>query len=832
MAIRSVFLVLLLLLISNCIHANTIRDSIQIDPRWNVWSPSITISKDGQWALVHENAVNNPKESRSFVVNTASKVKCEITGLEKSRFMKGDRLVGIEDKELVVIDLNALNMKQNLGEVTQFEILANEEHLLLFAEQTLKIIELTVTKPQVLWQEVAIKKYLINKQQSHILYQKEDDKTLYQLDLKSLKEVSLFDLEVDLNSVTWNERGDAFALIEQNHSIHWVDLKNHKQQSIAIPKATGKIPYIQTNFFSNNDLYISYSIKPLEKNPEDEYLDIWNGNARDLHLDDRSVKYDSLKAFVYDSKRNSLTELERNQKKEYLHLGIANYIISYDPFEFIEYASVYENKRYVLEQVSPRKIITELTQTPSLDWSLSVSLNEQFLLYPKDSVWELYDIVNQEERTVKNTHADTKPIWSIDSKKIYYQNGNNLEEYSLKTKQIKVLTDFKSPNVISIKNQIKESNSVYVDTKVPLIFTTTRYGNPAASIYSYHNKKIIKIVDRTPRRISIQYLSRAISEDGNTVIWTEEDFNEPPNIKVYNKEQTSTLLESELPQELYNWRQQKVISYKDKYGTELTGLLYYPKDFDSTKKYPMITYIYQRQGSSRNIFEVPSFYNQDGFNQALYNELGYFVFKPDTYVTEEGPGLSALDQVTLGVKEITQEEATINVSKIGLIGHSFGGYETSFIVTQSNLFAAAVSGAGAHDFIQFTYEYNYHLRRPNFLRAERSQYDMRLSFGENPGKYLQNSPILYAHQVQTPLLLWTGMKDTNVHWENTRRMYVALKRYKIPTIALFYKGQNHALSSFKEQTNLTMKIIDWFDYYLKDKKTISWIQKGVDQNFY
>lgn len=830
MSIRSLFLTFILMSISNSIHANTVRDSTQIDPRWKVWSPSITISKDGHWALIVQEYPNNRKLNKSFVIGTNTKEKREITGVEKTSFMKGDRLAGIEGKELVVLDLKDSNMKEYLGEVTQFEVLDDSGRLLVFAEQTLKIVDVTATKPKILWQEATIKKYLINKQQSHILYQKKDDKTLYQLVLKSLKQVPLFDLEADLGSVTWNERGDAFTLIEQDYSIHWVDLKNHKQQTIAIPKATGKTKQIQTKLFSNNDVYVSYSIKPLHKNPEDEYLDIWNGNARDLHLPDRSVKYDSLKAFVYDNRKNSLTELERNQQKEYLHLGIPNYIISYDPFEFVEYASVYENKRYVLEQISPRKIITELTQTPSLDWSLNVSPNERFLLYPKDSVWELYDFVSQKKRVIKHTHEDTKPVWSSDSKKIYYQNGSNLEEYTLKTEYSKVQTDFKSPNVISIQNQIREANSTYANVKMPLVFTVTRYSNPATSIYNYHNKKITKIVDRTPKRINTQYLSRAISEDGNTVVWTEEDYDQSPRIKAFTKDKLITLLEAELPLELYNWRQQKVITYKDKYGTELTGLLYYPKNFDSKKKYPMITYIYQRVGSSRNIFEIPSFYNQNGFNQALYNELGYFVFKPDTYVTEEGPGLSALDQVTLGVKEITQQEAAIDSSKIGLIGHSFGGYETSFIVTHSNLFAAAVSGAGVHDFIQFTYEYSYSLRKPNTFRTEKYQYDMRVSFGENPEKYLQNSPILYAHQVKTPLLLWAGMKDVNVDWRNTQNMYVALKRYKVPTIALFYKKQGHAISitSPDEQSSLTRNTVDWFHYYLKKDNKLNWIVNGLD----
>lgn len=216
----------------------------------------------------------------------------------------------------------------------------------------------------------------------------------------------------------------------------------------------------------------------------------------------------------------------------------------------------------------------------------------------------------------------------------------------------------------------------------------------------------------------------------------------------------------------------------------------------------------------------------------LLNEQGYFVFMPDTYVSEEGAGLSALECVTKGIEAITVAEPSIDKTKLGLMGHSFGGYETSFIFSQTNLFTAGVSGAGAHNLIKYTYEYNYALKMPNWFRAEGNQIDLRVSFGENPMKYHNNSPIHSAQNFETPVLLWTGMKDHTVYWKQTQHMCVALQRYRKSVIALFYKEEEHSMRKKNEQLDLTYRVLDWFDYYLKGNKEIDWISKGIDYHSY
>lgn len=249
----------------------------------------------------------------------------------------------------------------------------------------------------------------------------------------------------------------------------------------------------------------------------------------------------------------------------------------------------------------------------------------------------------------------------------------------------------------------------------------------------------------------------------------------------------------------------------------------------------MVIYTYAEDETDIKEFLLPTTSNSAGFNIPLLNDNGYFVFYVQSYVSDQGPAISALESVTSGVKAILKKESAINDLKLGLIGHSFGGYKVSYIASQTDMFAAIVSGAGTHDRIGGAmYRYNTYRNGFDLFMAEKGQYGFKDSYAENPQKYLDNSPILHAHKVKTPMLMWTGLKDDNVLWENTRKMFVALKRYQIPTIALFYKNVGHDVMPNQpvEHADLTFRVMDWFDYFLKENKDIDWISKGIDYDNY
>lgn len=339
------------------------------------------------------------------------------------------------------------------------------------------------------------------------------------------------------------------------------------------------------------------------------------------------------------------------------------------------------------------------------------------------------------------------------------------------------------------------------------------------SLLVLDNETLNIVVDNTKNRISnIKY-----SDDFKSITYSLENFDMPKSIYMYQNGKTKLVLKNTMPKELFSWQKQKIVSYKDKYGNDLKGVLFYPKNFNPNEKYPMITRIYEIQSQLANFFTYPTYLNSDGFNITLLQENDYFIFLPDILDTKQGTGLSALHCVEEGIKAVLHKEKTIDKNNLGLFGFSHGGYETNFIITQTDLFKCAVSGSGNSDIIRSYFSYNENFISPFYFQFENGQYKMPKTFKEDKELYLKNSPILFVDQIKTPILTFTGKKDENIHWEQQREFFIALLRYNVPHVALFYKNEGHGLSKKENQIDITKKLINWFDYFLKNKE-IYWIK--------
>ena len=833
--------VILALFYSSITLANVERDSIKVDSRWNYWSVD-SITENGDWTSIYQIYPNDRNSSKGFAVHTKTKKRIEITGIDQPQFSATDFLFGRRGAETIEFDLTT-QKEISLGNLKQQDWIEAMQTLCLINEKN----ELVLRKyekggAKEVFNLESIASYTMNPSKNQLLYQKEKETILYHLDLKNLKEKRILDLKESFSRAIWSFKEDIISTVLQNKNIVLIDLKKGSYKIIELPKEEVPIDHVWCSFFSNNDLFINYKVLNTLKDPIKDYVEVWNGNDRELKYktsgagwgesgaSPKKLKGES-KTVVYRSFKEKLLILSTNRKQKYLNIGIPNFLLVYEPLELQDYSKVYEKVHYRLLQIDTGKELGDLTTASNFENYYRKSPDNKYILYPNEDVWEVYDFETGKRVSFPHSDKFMHPIWSSDSRFIYYHNYENLLQYDLTTQKTQKITKLKGKNRFAVVNSIREVNSTYVDVNKPILFSINQPDNKT-SYCSWFKDKLTNIVASTSNRLNITYLKKLVSSDGQTLVWTEENFNQPHTVKVYKKGKVSTLMEPEVPKELYNWRKQKVINYKDKFGVDLTGVLWYPKDFDSNKKYPMVTWIYERQSGVRSEFEISTIYNGDGFNRTVLNEQGYFVFQPDTYVSEEGSGLSALECVIKGVENITSLEAAIDKTKLGLMGHSFGGYETSFILSQSKLFAAGVSGAGIHDLINWNYEYNYMLEMPNWFRVENIVHTLRDSFGENSPKYYKNSPIHFAQNYETPVLLWTGMKDDNVHWEQTRHMYVALQRYKKPVIALFYEKEGHNFIKKREQLDLTYRVRDWFDYYLKGKTDKEWIAKGIDYKNY
>lgn len=275
----------------------------------------------------------------------------------------------------------------------------------------------------------------------------------------------------------------------------------------------------------------------------------------------------------------------------------------------------------------------------------------------------------------------------------------------------------------------------------------------------------------------------------------------------------------------YKIGKNELIEYTNANGKKLQGILYYPDDYVAGKKYPMITYIYERLSNGFHSYSVPS--KTSYYNTRIFTSNGYFVLRPDIVFDAGDPGVSSTKTLEIAVKAVT-DKGFVDSKTVGLVGHSWGGYQSAFAVTRTNIFAAAVAGAGLTNFISM-----YGAITPSFGNTfesghfEVSQERMRVPPWEDLEGYLRNSAVTNIQNMQTPLLLEVGDADTNVNWRQSIEMYNAARRAKKDVVMLVYAKEGHGLRQRKNQMDYQKRILEWFGYYLKGEKPKRWIKDNI-----
>ncbi|UPT69971.1 MAG: prolyl oligopeptidase family serine peptidase [Flavobacterium sp. JAD_PAG50586_2] len=306
-------------------------------------------------------------------------------------------------------------------------------------------------------------------------------------------------------------------------------------------------------------------------------------------------------------------------------------------------------------------------------------------------------------------------------------------------------------------------------------------------------------------------------------IYVREHYHVPPQLVYqFRNNKPKLVYQSNTQQQHYEWGFSKLITYENSKGKVLNGALFYPAGYDADKKYPMVVHIYERLSDYYNQYVNPTLLNSEGFNISILTTNGYFVLLPDIAYEEGEPGSSAVDCVTAAVDEVLEHES-VDPQRLGIFGHSFGGYETNFIITQTNKFAAAISGAGISDIISSYLTIGRTYNTPNNWRYEYNQFRMGVSLFEGYDKYLKNSPVTFAKNVETPILVWTGEADKSVDHNQSLELHLALRRLQKPSILLLYEGGGHSLIKMEHQIDLTHRTQDWWDYYLKGTVKPDWL---------
>jgi len=298
-------------------------------------------------------------------------------------------------------------------------------------------------------------------------------------------------------------------------------------------------------------------------------------------------------------------------------------------------------------------------------------------------------------------------------------------------------------------------------------------------------------------------------------------FNTSPQIHYIKPNGTKKLLaQSNEQQNQFYWGKSELIYYQSPEGEVLKGALFSPANYNPEKQYPMIVSIYENQSMMLHEYVAPTMNNFTGFNVTNFTQEGYFVLMPDiSYITNR-PGKSALNCVLSAVNQVLTLYS-IDESKLGLIGHSFGGFETSYIVSQTNTFKTAVVGAGVNDLLSYYLDID-SSDLSNMERFESSQFRNKILFSKL--EFQNESPIMNVNSINIPLLLWTGNKDSLVSPSYSIKFYAALWRLQKKSILLIYPDEEHVIVDSINQIDLTNKTMSWFNYYLKGDSKKSWMK--------
>jgi dienelactone hydrolase len=274
----------------------------------------------------------------------------------------------------------------------------------------------------------------------------------------------------------------------------------------------------------------------------------------------------------------------------------------------------------------------------------------------------------------------------------------------------------------------------------------------------------------------------------------------------------------------FAWGRAELIDYKNSHGDRLQGALYYPANYEKGKQYPMLVQIYEIESNQLHNWTAPS--ERVTYNPAVWTQKGYFVYRPDITFRPRDPGVSALDCVTSGVKKVL-ESGMVDPKKVGLVGHSWGGYETTFILTHSDLFAAGVAGGPLTNLASSYGEIYWNSGGPETNHVEVGQERMEVPLYEDPQAFIRNSAVYFANKLKAPLLLSVGDHDGASDWHQDIELYNSARRAGKTCVMLVYVGENHSVAQKANQLDYHRRINEWFDHYIKGESSQEWIDKGV-----
>lgn len=320
------------------------------------------------------------------------------------------------------------------------------------------------------------------------------------------------------------------------------------------------------------------------------------------------------------------------------------------------------------------------------------------------------------------------------------------------------------------------------------------------------------------------------AKNAEAYIWSTQTVKDFPEIKlsITKFENTRTISNSNPQQSDFYWPTVEVVEWVSFAGDSLKGMLYKPENFDPNKKYPVVTYFYERSSDNLHRYNYPQ-PSRSIISIPFYVSNDYLVFVPDIVYTTGYPGQNAYDCIVSGVQKLINTRTYVDGAKIGLQGQSWGGYQIAYLITQTNMFAAAMAGAPVSNMTSAYGGIRWGTGMSRMFQYEETQSRIGGTLWERPLLYLENSPLFHAPKVQTPLFIMANDNDGAVPWYQGIEFFMALYRLQKPVWMINYNGMDHNIENrfWANRVDLSTRMFGFFNHYLKGYPAPEWMTKGI-----
>lgn len=378
---------------------------------------------------------------------------------------------------------------------------------------------------------------------------------------------------------------------------------------------------------------------------------------------------------------------------------------------------------------------------------------------------------------------------------------------------------------VTFRREQLKADETFIDPKEPLFLSAFNEMTKENGFYAttYDAKSAPKQLIMTAHR----YYGLKKAENGNQVLVRRSTYQENPDLYLTDLTFKNLAKASNLnPQQAgIKWGSVELVSYLANDGTPLQGLLFKPEGFDVMKKYPMMVYFYERNSDTYHAYRPPA-PSRSTINIPYFVSNDYLVFVPDIKYDLGLPGPSAYDCIIPGVQAVIAQGG-VDTENMAIQGQSWGGYQVAYLITRTNMFKAAGAGAPVVNMTSAYGGIRWGTGMSRMFQYEQTQSRIGGTLWEKPMYYLENSPLFTMDRVQTPVLIMHNDADGAVPWYQGIEMFMALKRLNKPAWLLQYNGEDHNLVQRKNAKDLSVRLSQFFDHYLKGAPAPLWMTEGL-----